>query len=974
MDETRCAPNLTAAFLGLLEIARALLHRRLTDSRQYQQAKVLAHISGLLALASEASNSLESAFLVELVALCKWPSRTSSCWGLIQRCPTSCLDLTVDPKIWLCQEAEKHANEGFLAYASCSATEQDTLRYFRAKKPYELVAIHNTNVPVYESDSVTDGDALEDYPDFVTKDLYTALSEYSRCSCSQSKASKRETLQHEARLRLTGRSSLSGGFAVFDLHFLSSPPLLPDEPFGHWQQLRLRVSSTRMALKKARFGEQETPSRNSVNTNNSPEVDSPTDQYELMSKEDFCRLLRKDDGPVKIRLQVKDQRLFDLGDPDPTDQRLARGLSIPLAQVLTSYDLSSKMKLALGYTLARSMWQYYDSDWARASWSTRSIQFMLEMHKFAMKCPSITCRPCFTVRFRDEDNVVPECCDLRNVSHKYPRILSLGTLLINIGWGDHNQDTQQDTYSPEQKINNECTSGQEVRSDPNWPRIGHGDKAAEDLRALYKDATMACFDSKLFKPICDRCNRRKMECIGQTTESCKGCISAKQNCTYKAVPRSSTKASALGAQSRRKILLEKVVLPLRKALHLVNWEDSLDIPEAIPLKSSRRNKSGLLSQLRYSRNGDPDHPEDSRLPLQQRIYRDSAQFYDDERLPDSELSVRCRQYENWKKMFIKTASPFEETKLADSDRLKIAVLDTGLDKCHPDIETELDRIWVYDSSRKMFKKSEKGTIADSKGHGTHIVGLVLEYASDADLYVADVTVKGEADRGLIANAIICAVDRKVDIISISFGFQQKILGDALEKAIDYAKEKEVHVFAAASNKGGNTGRSWPARYDGVFCIHSTDAYGNPSGFNPTELEEINFATVGEAVESSWPGHLSQSPESLEIDGEDGDDAQDGAETPRVPSTEVKSGTSFATPIAASIAAFLLRYAKTHLDPEHVQQLKRHSVMRSVLKCMAGPKRKEFYYLTLSSEPDNLFGKEDPEDIRRDIITAIKQSG
>ena len=71
MDETRCAPNLTAAFLGLLEIARALLHRRLTDSRQYQQAKVLAHISGLLALASEASNSLESAFLVELVALCK---------------------------------------------------------------------------------------------------------------------------------------------------------------------------------------------------------------------------------------------------------------------------------------------------------------------------------------------------------------------------------------------------------------------------------------------------------------------------------------------------------------------------------------------------------------------------------------------------------------------------------------------------------------------------------------------------------------------------------------------------------------------------------------------------------------------------------------------------------------------------------------------------------------------------------------
>ncbi|GAM36943.1 hypothetical protein TCE0_022f06439 [Talaromyces pinophilus] len=971
MSETRCAPNLTAAFSRLLEIARSLLSRRLTYSRELQQAKVLAHISGLLALAIEAPNSLQSAFLVELVALCKWRSQTSSYRELIQRHPTSSSDLTVDPKIWLCQEAEKHANEGFLAYASCSAKEQETLQYFRTKKPYELVAIDNTNIPVYELDSVTEGDTLEDYPDFVTKDLYTALSEYSRCSCPQSKVSKKETPQHEARLHLTGRSSLSSGFAVFDFHFHSSPTLLPDEPFGHWQQLRLRVSSTRMALKKARFSEQETPSPNSVSSNNSPEVDSPTDQYEPMSKEDFCDLLRKDDGPVKICLQVKDRRLFDLRDPEVTDQSLARKQSIPLAQVLTSYDLSSKMKLVLGYTLARSMWQYYDSDWARASWSTQSIQFMREMHR--MERLSVTCRPCFTVRFRDEDNVVPEYCDLRNICHKYPRILSLGTLLINIGWGDHNQAMQQDIYSPAQKINNECTLGQQVRSNPKWPRIGHGDKAAEELRTLYKDATMACFDSKLFKPICDRCSRKKTECVGQTNESCKGCVSAKQMCTYKAVPRLSKEALALGVQSRRKILLEKVVLPLRKALHLVNWEDSLDKPEAIPLKPDG-NKRRPLGQRRYPCSGDPDHPGDSRLSLQKRIYRDSAQFFDDERLPDSELGVKCQQYVNWKEMFVKTAGSFEETELADSDRLKIAVLDTGLDKSHPDIEIELDRIWVYNNSKKMFEKSENGTIADSKGHGTHIVGLVLVYAADADLYVADVTVNGEADRGLIASAIRCAVDRKVDIISISFGFQQKIFGDALEKAIDYAKENKVHIFAAASNNGGNTGRSWPARYDGVFCIHSTDASGNPSGFNPTELEEINFATVGEAVESSWPGHLSQSPESLEIDCEDGDDTQGGAETPRVPPTEVKSGTSFATPIAASIAAFLLRYAKTHLDPEHVQQLKRHSVMRSVLKCMAGPKRKEFYYLTLRSNPDHLFGKEDPEDIRRDIITAIKQSG
>ena len=186
------------------------------------------------------------------------------------------------------------------------------------------------------------------------------------------------------------------------------------------------------------------------------------------------------------------------------------------------------------------------------------------------------------------------------------------------------------------------------------------------------------------------------------------------------------------------------------------------------------------------------------------------------------------------------------------------------------------------------------------------------------------------------------------------------------------------MFAAASNSGGNTSRAYPARYDGVFCIHSTDADGNPSRFNPTEdLEEVNFATVGEAVESSWPEHLCRTTDKTENNGENGDvgdETNDGAENAKKkPSVEVKSGTSFATPIAASIAAFLLRYARTHLRPEHAEQLKRHSVMRSVLKCIAGSKRKGFYYLTLRSNPDHLFG-DDSADIRSAILKAIKQSG
>ncbi|KAI4929209.1 hypothetical protein J4E86_011737 [Alternaria arbusti] len=352
-------------------------------------------------------------------------------------------------------------------------------------------------------------------------------------------------------------------------------------------------------------------------------------------------------------------------------------------------------------------------------------------------------------------------------------------------------------------------------------------------------------------------------------------------------------------------------------------------------------------------------------------------FYDDESLPEGVLSLKRGQYERWKELFVETAQRFESTAVEETHPLKIAVLDTGLDQSHQDIMTELGRIWIYESSRDLFERAENSTIKDLQGHGTHIVGLILEYAPEADLYVADVTIDGEADRNLIAKvrynpveerdyaynaqAIVSAVNHEVDIISISFGFQRKSVGDDLEQAIDYAKSKGVHIVAAASNSGGNAGRAWPARYDGVFCIHSTDANGNPSGFNPTALEEVNFATVGEAIVSSWPGHLSESP------GNDGTDDSDTL-------TKVKSGTSFATPIAASIIAFVLRYARTHLDQEYAQQLRRHAVMGSVLRCMAGPKRLEFYYLALHSNPAQFFGRENPEDTRGDIITAISQSG
>lgn len=235
-------------------------------------------------------------------------------------------------------------------------------------------------------------------------------------------------------------------------------------------------------------------------------VDPETDGDQCLTTHDFFQLLRRQHGHVKLCLLVKAQRLINLEEPEAPDQELARGLSIPLAEVLTSYTLSSKMRLVLGYTLARSTWQYYLSPWTEAIWSTQTIHFMPEMTGDADEVPSITCRPCFSVRFGASSKAIAECYDSPNISHKYPRILSLGTLLVKLGYDHQRQAARQteEVLTDTQRINNECTAGLKAGKDPEWPEVGLRDGPAAALNKLYKDATMACFDKSLFKPVCDR--------------------------------------------------------------------------------------------------------------------------------------------------------------------------------------------------------------------------------------------------------------------------------------------------------------------------------------------------------------------------------------------------------------------------------------------------------------------------------------
>lgn len=166
----------------------------------------------------------------------------------------------------------------------------------------------------------------------------------------------------------------------------------------------------------------------------------------------------------------------------------------------------------------------------------------------------------------------------------------------------------------------------------------------------------------------------------------------------------------------------------------------------------------------------------------------------------------------------------------------------------------------------------------------------------------------------------------------------------VEAAIDRAYCKKVLMFAAAANSGGRLGRAYPASSSQVICVHSTNTYGGASNFSPTaEPNAINIATVGEWIQSAWPMLLYRDRSNPKC-------------------VESRSGTSYATPIIAGIAAFLLQYARLHLPDFAALALKRKERMEALLRRCAerGPNYKPrdgYFYVELSLNSHNLFGEE-----------------
>jgi len=136
----------------------------------------------------------------------------------------------------------------------------------------------------------------------------------------------------------------------------------------------------------------------------------------------------------------------------------------------------------------------------------------------------------------------------------------------------------------------------------------------------------------------------------------------------------------------------------------------------------------------------------------------------------------------------------------------VAVLDTGIDETHPDIDDAV-------THQKDF--TGEGRTDDLYGHGTHVAGIIAgdgsqsdgKYtgiAPDAELY--NIRVLGEGGYGYtsdIIDGMEYSVDNGADVLSMSLGGTPDGLrsNDPYTDAVDYAYNNGVPVVVSAGNSG-----------------------------------------------------------------------------------------------------------------------------------------------------------------------------
>ena len=166
----------------------------------------------------------------------------------------------------------------------------------------------------------------------------------------------------------------------------------------------------------------------------------------------------------------------------------------------------------------------------------------------------------------------------------------------------------------------------------------------------------------------------------------------------------------------------------------------------------------------------------------------------------------------------------------DKPPVKVAVIDSGVDTLHPDIEHRVGQPGFVDAHNFVDDQD------DLSGHGTHCVGTIAAIANNsvgiagmcAPSEILSIKTHAPFDAGAYFDALEFARTNGVKVINLSVG--GKGHDDLEARLIQLAIDDGIAIVAAMGNDGSDT-PFFPAALPDVIAVGATDEGDHPCGFS-----------------------------------------------------------------------------------------------------------------------------------------------
>lgn len=223
----------------------------------------------------------------------------------------------------------------------------------------------------------------------------------------------------------------------------------------------------------------------------------------------------------------------------------------------------------------------------------------------------------------------------------------------------------------------------------------------------------------------------------------------------------------------------------------------------------------------------------------------------------------------------------------EGEDVKVAVVDTGIDYSHPDLE---DKMW--DDIGYDFVDDNDDPM-DEHGHGTHVAGIIATVAPEAELMALRVIEERGGDWIDVSRAVRFARRNGADIITMSFGGEYSLFTRAFELQIERAYRWDDMLMVGAAGNDDSEEEFYPAGYDSVISVSAVNS----------DKEKASYSNYGEWIEIAAPGGDTQ--DRILSTLPDGDYGE-------------KMGTSMAAPFVAGAAALRMS-EESEEDNEEVRE-------------------------------------------------------